>query len=136
LDETNVVLRRLAAFAIDVAPIALMWWLAGRSNSFAFQLTLTLFTYFLVRLLPTVASGRSLGKSRLGLAVVSPDGQRPGWIAALVRDIALIIDVVVIGLVLIVVTPQHRRLGDMAARTLVVAPDPALHATTDEGHQS
>ena len=136
LAETNVIPRRLAAFAIDVVPIALMWWLAGRSNSFTFQLVLTLLTYFLVRLLPTVASGRSLGKSRLGLTVVSPDGHRPGWIAAIVRDVVLVVDVVVIGIVLIVVTPHHRRLGDMAGRTLVVAPDPTLHTETEAEHAS
>lgn len=133
LDETDVIPRRLAAFAIDAAPVALMWWLAGRSDSFTFQLVLTLLTYFLVRLLPTVASGRSLGKSRLGLAVVSPDGQRPGWIKAIVRDIALVIDVAVIGLVLIVLTPQHRRIGDILGGTLVVAPDPTLPTVADEG---
>ena len=128
LRESNVPLRRIIAFAIDVVIVGLVWWIAGRSDSFWFQLVLAAFAYFVVRLLPTVAGGRSLGKSRVGLQVVLPDGRRPGWIGAIVRDVLLVVDVAVIGLVLVLVTPRHQRLGDMAARTLVVRPDPDLTA--------
>jgi branched-chain amino acid transport system permease protein len=129
LAEANVLPRRLAAFLIDGLIIAIVWWIVDRSNSIEFQIVLLLVAYFLVRLLPTVAAGRSFGKGKMGLRVVAPDGQRPGWGAALLRDVLLPVDVV--GWILAVATPRRQRVGDLAARTLVVAPGPDDPATRE-----
>lgn len=73
----------------------------------------------------------SLGKTLVGLRVVRPDGRPAGVGRALVRYVLLAIDAgccFIIGVATSFTTPGHRRVGDMAADTLVVsknAPAPA-----------
>ena len=68
--------------------------------------------------------GRTLGMRAFGLRVVTTAGRRPGTGAALVRTLLLAVDWLpacfVLGAVLIWVTPRRQRLGDLAARTVVV----------------
>ncbi len=70
------------------------------------------------------AWGRTLGMRAFGLRVVTTDGRRPGVAATLVRTLLLAVDWLpacfVLGAVLIWVTPRRQRLGDLAARTVVV----------------
>ena len=72
------------------------------------------------------ASGRTLGKLAFGLRVVRWDGERAGPGAVAVRTLLRLVDVLplyyVAGLLCVLASgPQRRaRLGDLAARTVVV----------------
>ena len=85
--------------------------------------------------------GRSLGKMAAGLRVVCDGGLPITFRASAVRNILRIVDYLptsyLVGLVSIVVSPEGKRLGDLAAGTLVVrldrpAPAPPLLEEDDE----
>ena len=80
----------------------------------------------------TVANGRSPGKRLVGLRVVRDDGFPIGFRDALVRNLLRAVDVLpwyyTVGLVAMLVSAQGKRLGDVAAGTIVVRldrPEPA-----------
>jgi uncharacterized RDD family membrane protein YckC len=67
--------------------------------------------------------GASLGKLLMGLQVVDATGQPCGMGRALVRNLVRFIDnlfLFIPGLVCMLLTPTHQRIGDLAAGTLVV----------------
>jgi uncharacterized RDD family membrane protein YckC len=68
--------------------------------------------------------GQTLGKQAFGIAVVREDGTPVGFVAAAIRAVVRLIDllpgVFTVGLVSMVVTRRCQRLGDLAAGTLVV----------------
>jgi uncharacterized RDD family membrane protein YckC len=117
-------------------------WAAGAAAGAAF---LAYFGYFLVAEL--VSGGRTPGKAALGLRVVGTDGAAADFGAILVRNLVRIIDVGVfyVGVVVMFFNPMSRRLGDMAAGTVVVrertpvslaavtAPVPVILRTPDAG---
>lgn len=79
-----------------------------------------LFAYF-VLLEGTL--GATLGKLTAGIQVRSVDGGRAGIGASLVRNLLRIIDgiaVYLVGAVIMLLTKRKQRLGDLAARTVVV----------------
>jgi uncharacterized RDD family membrane protein YckC len=68
-------------------------------------------------------TGASVGKLLVGLRVVKHDGEICGVGRALVRSVLLIVDGIcfaIVGLLTSFLTKGHRRVGDMAASTLVV----------------
>lgn len=71
------------------------------------------------------ATGRTLGKRLLGIRVATADGGRPGAGQVAVRTILRLIDGIafyLVGLIVVLLTGEQRqRLGDLAARTTVVA---------------
>jgi uncharacterized RDD family membrane protein YckC len=80
----------------------------------------------------TVGNGRSPGKRLVGLRVVRDDGFPIGFRDALVRNLLRAVDVLpwyyTVGLVAMLVSAQGKRLGDVAAGTIVVRldrPEPA-----------
>lgn len=82
--------------------------------------TAVLFAYF-VLLEGTL--GATLGKLTAGIRVRSVDGGRAGIGASLVRNLLRIIDgiaVYLVGAVVMLLTKRKQRLGDLAARTVVV----------------
>jgi uncharacterized RDD family membrane protein YckC len=72
----------------------------------------------------TLASGRTPGKRATGLRVVRQGGEPPGFLAAAVRNLLRLVDLLpafyAIGVVSILFSPRNQRLGDLAAGTLVV----------------
>jgi len=68
--------------------------------------------------------GRTLGMRAFGLRVVTTAGRRPGVLATFVRTTLMAVDWLpvcfVLGAVVIWITPRRRRLGDLAAGTVVV----------------
>ncbi len=70
-------------------------------------------------------TGGSLGKHMTGLRVVTPEGARPGFGRSLARWALFAIDgpltLFICGIVTGAVSAGHRRLGDMAGNTYVVA---------------
>lgn len=90
------------------------------------QLTVLLFVFipFMVTtgyfaVLETATSGRTPGKRALGIRVIRTDGSAPGLTEALVRNIVRVIDTP-LGVICMFINAQSRRLGDLAAGTLVV----------------
>jgi len=68
-------------------------------------------------------TGASVGKYALGLQVVDEQGRPAGFGRTIVRSLLLVIDagIFVVGLVAVLTTRFHRRIGDFAAGTYVVA---------------
>jgi uncharacterized RDD family membrane protein YckC len=68
--------------------------------------------------------GQTLGKRTMGLRVVLANGAPIGWPASITRNLLRVVDMLpfayAAGLVVSLVDPSARRLGDLAAGTLVV----------------
>lgn len=67
-------------------------------------------------------TGASVGKHALGLRVVNEQGEPAGFGRTIVRGLLLVVDggIFLIGLIAMLSTRFHRRLGDLAAGTYVV----------------
>jgi uncharacterized RDD family membrane protein YckC len=83
---------------------------------------LTGWGYFVVG--ETLGNGRTWGKRWMGLRVVRDDGSRVRFGDSVIRNLLRIADILpgnyTVGMVSILATKQHKRLGDMAAGTVVV----------------
>lgn len=67
--------------------------------------------------------GQTLGKRAFGLVVVGQDGERVGARRIAVRTLLRLFDglgLYLVALIVIAVNPKRQRVGDMAARTMVV----------------
>jgi hypothetical protein len=68
--------------------------------------------------------GRTPGKRMAGVRLVTREGDIPGAGALILRNLFRLIDsmpfIYVVGLITVVVTEQHVRVGDLAAGTLLV----------------
>jgi uncharacterized RDD family membrane protein YckC len=104
----------LGAFGLGLFPLffgsfTLLWWLVW----------LVYFSFF------EGTSGQTLGKQAVGIKVVDEVSQRPPPIGqAFIRNILRIIDwlpvLYLIGFILVETQPNKKRLGDIAARTVVI----------------
>ncbi|MFI5490976.1 RDD family protein [Actinoplanes sp. NPDC051859] len=69
-------------------------------------------------------AGRTVGKLVTGIRVIDAEtGGRPGVLSAFVRTLLRLIDSIfgyLVALIIVVNSDRRRRLGDMAAKTLVV----------------
>lgn len=85
---------------------------------------LTFVIFFLYFVLLEAVLGATLGKLLLGIRVVNVDGSRISWGASIIRNILRIIDALpiayILGAILIWTSARRQRLGDRAARTVVV----------------
>jgi uncharacterized RDD family membrane protein YckC len=78
------------------------------------------FGYFIFSELAT--NGQSIGKRIFGLRVIRGNGQPIGFSQSLIRGLLrATLDMIYVGLFVILFSKQHKRLGDMAAGTLVIA---------------
>jgi uncharacterized RDD family membrane protein YckC len=136
---------RSYAFVIDWhirLILALAWFFAtlliyGGSLALLDSMRATLESFWLVVIVPSSAiyllyhpvlevlmQGRTPGKRMAGVRLVSRSGDVPGVGALLVRNVFRIIDSLpffyVVGLVTVIFTQQHVRVGDLAAGTLLV----------------
>lgn len=85
------------------------------------------FWYWVYR--PYRAGGQSFGMQLLGLRVISKDGGRASMMQLLIRAVLLIVDTFLwglVGLITIVSSRYRQRVGDHAARTLVIGALAAL----------
>lgn len=110
-----LVLSRLAAFGIGLAMLA------------AFVLE-----WFYPVLFETLNDGATPGKHALGLKVVHDDGSPVSWNASLLRNLLRAADFLpafyALGSLFCAFRPDFKRLGDIAAGTLVVYADKAAAA--------
>ena len=122
-------LTRGAAFLIDTLLVSLVvGLLLGERAPFATVVAATLGADFLYFALSEGITGTTLGKRLFGLRVVrAADGRSCGPLAAVVRTALRLVDNLLFslpGIAAIVTSPRRQRLGDRAARTLVVTEVP------------
>ncbi len=79
--------------------------------------------------------GRTPGKRTTGIKVVNIQGGALGFRRSLIRNVLRLVDslptLYLVGMLLVIFTPNHQRLGDMAAGTLVVRYRPEGFHPTD-----
>lgn len=130
-------LVRALAFAIDLVIRGLILGAAMFLLSLLGQLGMGLgaILYFLVNwwymvLFEVLNQGRSPGKQYMGLRVVHDDGTPIGWAASLTRNLLRFVDVLpfayAFGIISCLYSSTFKRLGDLAAGTLVVYRDMPL----------
>jgi uncharacterized RDD family membrane protein YckC len=135
--EVHVTGRRVLATIVDVIIFSVFFWLlalvfgttSAEGGSVAFSLGalgsliyfVGIFAYYLFM---EGYLGQTVGKMLLGIKVVrEDDGGVPGLGAAAWRTVLRIIDGILfyaVAFVSVLATQKNRRLGDMAAHTLVV----------------
>lgn len=126
----------ILAFGVIEAIVAYLVFLAIRSSSpvaaeaatswIVGALLIVVFAtgwgYFVVG--ETLGNGRTWGKRWMGLRVVRDDGSRVRFGDSVIRNLLRIVDILpgnyAVGMVSILATRQHKRLGDMAAGTVVI----------------
>ena len=132
--DTRVTGRRVVQYIIDyiitaVVAAVIMWALdrgTGAANAVlllvgAVVVLAWYFWYWVYR--PYRANGRSLGMQLLGIHVISKDGGRASMMQLLIRGILLIVDTFfwgLVGFVTIICSRYRQRVGDHAAKTVVV----------------
>jgi len=90
------------------------------NEAFFTTLVYTLFALVVYLCVAQAYVGTTLGKALFGLRVQRLEGGRVGIVRAVARNLFLPFDLLLIGLVLAVITPRHRRIGDFVAGTEVV----------------
>ncbi|MFK3970123.1 RDD family protein [Pseudomonas sp. NPDC087358] len=151
-------LSRSLALGIDlvirgVLLVALFFLLdaLGEFGGGLFALALFLINWWYMVLFEVLHQGRTPGKQLMGLRVVHDDGTPVGWSASLLRNLLRLIDMLPfgysVGAFSCLQHPLFKRLGDLAAGTLVIYSDtptqrpllpqvppllPALALTLDE----
>ena len=94
---------------------------------------LPVFTYHF--LFESLLGGRTPGKMILGIRVTKVDGTPPGLLSYFLRWILMPIDMLFsggVGVIFILLSAKHQRLGDLAAGTVVVYSNMKLNLNLDE----
>ena len=128
---------RAVAFAIDLALRGVIMGVLFIALAFLGKLgiglgSLLLFaiSWWYMVLFEVLRQGRSPGKQWMGLRVVHDDGTPVGWSASLLRNLLRFVDLLPFGYFLGILSclqhPAFKRLGDIAAGTLVIYSERAL----------
>lgn len=128
---------RAVAFAIDLALRGVIMGVLFMILAFLGQLgiglgSLLLFaiSWWYMVLFEVLRQGRSPGKQWMGLRVVHDNGTPVGWSASLLRNLLRFVDLLPFGYFLGILSclqhPAFKRLGDIAAGTLVIYSERAL----------
>lgn len=132
---------RALAWACDLLlrfiVLILAGWILGMLGRFGWGLILII-AFLLEWLVPAAfevwADGSTPGKKALGLMVLHDDGTPVGWPAALVRNLLRAVDFLPVaygfGLVATLLSRDFKRLGDIAAGTVVIYRPPPLRTAT------
>jgi uncharacterized RDD family membrane protein YckC len=126
--------RRLAAGVVDLFPlVAVILYLAwrGHMTSVAGMLSFdgpmseailgaAVLLYIVLMLSMELRYGASLGKMAFALRVTSLDGSPPGVKNVVIRNVLRLVDLNLITLVFVPLTPLRQRIGDFIAATMVV----------------
>ncbi|MDO8697380.1 MAG: RDD family protein [Pseudomonas sp.] len=122
---------RALAFAIDLAIrglvlllLLLLLELLGKLGKGLGAILMFMLTWWYMVLFEVLNQGRSPGKQWMGLRVVHDDGTPVGWGASLTRNLLRFVDFLpfayALGILSSLSNPAFKRLGDLAAGTLVV----------------
>ncbi|QEY61566.1 RDD family protein [Metapseudomonas lalkuanensis] len=127
-------LPRALAYAIDLAirgAIMLVLFIAlallGQLGMGLGLILMFLLNWWYMVLFEVLNQGRSPGKQMMGLRVVHDDGTPVGWSSSLVRNLLRFVDLLpfayTLGALSCLLHPTFKRLGDIAAGSLVVYSD-------------
>ena len=122
---------RALAFAVDLAVRAFLYIalsivlaMAGRMGKGIFLIAFFLLEWFYPVLFEVYWQGETPGKRMLGLRTLNDNGTPIGWSASLVRNLLRAVDFLpsfyAFGFVTMLLTRDFKRLGDLAAGTVVV----------------
>ena len=122
---------RLGAWSIDVLLRGVGYMIAsmplgllGQSGIGILLIVMFLGEWFYPVFFEVLRDGATPGKRRMGLAVLHQDGTPVGWTASMIRNLVRFADFLPIaygfGLASMLIHPDFRRLGDLAAGTVVV----------------
>ncbi|MNZ25343.1 RDD family protein [compost metagenome] len=129
------VIPRALAYLIDLgirgllmlAMFMLLAFLGQLGTGLGLLLTFILTWWYMV-LFEVLNQGRSPGKQLMGLRVVHDDGTPVGWSASLLRNLLRFADILpfgyTLGLLSCLSNREFKRLGDIAAGTLVIYREP------------
>ena len=113
-------LLRLLVYAVVGIPLTVL----GEAGGGLFLLVVFVGEWFYPVLFEVYNAGSTPGKRLFGLVVAHDDGTPVGWSGALVRNLLRFADALPVfygfGLVSMLVHPRFKRLGDLAAGTVVV----------------
>jgi uncharacterized RDD family membrane protein YckC len=114
---------RLAFYVIFAVTLPLL----GNLGVGIYLIIIFLLEWFYPVVFEVLRNGATPGKKAMGVRVVHDDGTEVGWQAAVIRNLLRAADFLpvcyAIGLVSMLMTRDFRRLGDLAAGTLVVYRD-------------
>ncbi|MCL2564759.1 MAG: RDD family protein [Defluviitaleaceae bacterium] len=86
------------------------------------------FGYFIV--FEIIMKGRTPGKKVFGLRTIRTNGQPITFIQSIIRNILrLFIDNTGLGIIMMMLTKNHTRFGDMLAGTIVISENPSKYST-------
>jgi uncharacterized RDD family membrane protein YckC len=131
-DIGQYIARRVTALILDVVGVTVLiaagiqYLLVRRGHdphaygTFFATVVYTLFGLIIYLCLSEAFMGTTLGKALFGLRVTPLRGGRVGIARAVVRNVFLPFDLLVIGFVLAALTPRRRRVGDYIAGTEVI----------------
>jgi uncharacterized RDD family membrane protein YckC len=125
------VVPRALAFAIDLLirgavllALSIALFVLGDFGLGLLSILFFLINWWYMVLFEVLRQGRSPGKQMLGLRVVHDDGTPVGWSSSLTRNLLRFVDMLpfgyALGLLSSLIHPSFKRLGDLAAGTLVV----------------
>jgi uncharacterized RDD family membrane protein YckC len=124
-------LLRILVYAVASLPLAAL----GELGQGFFFLLLFVGEWFYPVVFEVWNGGATPGKKLVGLTVVHDDGTPVGWSGSLLRNLLRFADFLPVlygfGLVTMLAHPRFKRLGDLAAGTVVVyeeRPEPTLRA--------
>ena len=122
-DPTRVMGRRAAALLVDLAFViaaSYVVWFAFSDSAASALLLVPIGFSFVLDVLVQGRTGQTPGKRWLGLrCVIEATGEPPGRARALVRYVLWLVDGIG-GALVALFSVGHRRIGDMAAGTVVV----------------
>jgi len=111
----------LILFAIDPSQVTNVWAAAPGDLSTMLPGMIATMLFVLHTGITETLTGTSLGKKLMGLHVVTNNGQPPNIWQVLVRNVLKIVELTVWFLLLFMfLNPARQRIGDLAARTVVV----------------
>jgi uncharacterized RDD family membrane protein YckC len=134
-NETNVVGRRVIQYVIDYILVGIIpgiaYWLLDRGSgvlhgfgwALATLIALVVYLWYWV-LRPNSRDGQTFGMQLLGLRIISKDGGPANMVQYFVRAVLLVVDTFafgLVGLITMMASRYHQRVGDHVARTLVVS---------------
>ncbi len=130
VETSQTTLLRIAAFLVDALSISIilvlpasvisyaMAWIGGSVKGIQIVWWVALAILVTALLLRDGIRGRSLGKHMLGLRMLTPHGERCGYLRSIVRNIPLIVPLWNL-IEVVLILSGRRRTGDRIARTTV-----------------
>jgi len=122
---------RIAAFLVDAVikfvvsmAAAIVFMLAGGVGIGLYLILYFLLEWFYPVLFEVWKKGQTPGKKYMGIAVVNDDGTPVTFAASLIRNLLRVVDFLplayVVGIITSTCSPQFKRVGDLAAGTIVI----------------